>query len=560
VLDDVRDPADLRGLWPPRYGSGRVVVTTRRRDAALSGAGRQVVDVGLFNPDEAVAYLAAKLAHRPQQSVGATELAEDLGYLPLALAQSAAYMTDRNLTCVDYRARLADRRRRLNDLVPEASGLPDDHQATVAATWSMSIELADQLAPAGLARPLLEFASVLDANGVPASVFTSSAVLAYLTDSRGSDDASPDEAQDALHCLHRLSLVTIDVDSPHRTVRVHSLVQRATRERLAASKLDAVARSAADALVEVWPRVERDPGVGQALRANTEALHTHAAARLWQPDCHLVLYRAGRSFGETGLVAAAVSYFEDLHATATRILGADHLDTLTTRHNVAYWRGEVGDVSGAVKALEGVLADELRVLGADHPDTLTTRGNLARWRGESGDVAGAVTAFEEVLADQLRVLGPDHRHTLITRHETAYWRGVAGDVAGAVKALEEVLADELRVLGSNHPDTLTSRRSLARWRGEAGDVVGAVSAFEAVLADQLRVLGPDHPHTLITRHNLAYWRGEVGDAAGAVRALEAVLADRERVLGPDHPHTLTTRSNLAYWRQQATADPAVDAS
>ena len=560
VLDDVRDPADLRGLWPPRYGSGRVVVTTRRRDAALSGAGRRVVDVGLFSPDEAVAYLDSKLADHPQQSVGAPELAEDLGFLPLALAQAAAYMTDRNLTCVDYRARLADRRRRLHDLVPDASGLPDDHQATVAAAWSMSIELADQLAPVGLARPLLEFASMLDPNGIPARVFTSSAVLAYLADSRDTEAVVADEARDALHCLHRLSLVTIDVDSPHRTVRAHSLVQRATRERFAESKLAKVAGSAADALLEVWPRVERDPGVGQALRANTEALHTHAAARLWHPDCHLVLFRAGRSFGETGLVAAAVTYFEDLHVVAAQMLGPNHLDTLATRHNVAYWRGEVGDVTGAVKALEEVLADELRVLGSDHPDTLITRGNLARWRGEAGDVAGAVNDFEGVLADQLRILGPDHRHTLITRHESAYWRGVVGDVTGAVKALEEVLADELRVLGSNHPDTLTSRRSLARWRGEAGDVVGAVSAFEGVLADQLRILGPDHPHTLITRHNLAYWRGEAGDIAGAVKALEAVLADRVRVLGPDHPHTLTARSNLAFWRQRAAAKPEADAS
>lgn len=35
VLDDVKSPRDLRGLWPPPAGCGRVVVTTRRRDAAL---------------------------------------------------------------------------------------------------------------------------------------------------------------------------------------------------------------------------------------------------------------------------------------------------------------------------------------------------------------------------------------------------------------------------------------------------------------------------------------------------------------------------------------------
>ncbi len=43
VLDDLSEPADLRGLWPPaRPAVGRTVVTTRRRDASLL-AGRQVV-------------------------------------------------------------------------------------------------------------------------------------------------------------------------------------------------------------------------------------------------------------------------------------------------------------------------------------------------------------------------------------------------------------------------------------------------------------------------------------------------------------------------------------
>lgn len=34
VLDDVTDPADLNGLWPPASPHGRILVTTRRRDAA----------------------------------------------------------------------------------------------------------------------------------------------------------------------------------------------------------------------------------------------------------------------------------------------------------------------------------------------------------------------------------------------------------------------------------------------------------------------------------------------------------------------------------------------
>lgn len=49
VLDDVADPADPRGLWPPASLYGRTVATTRRKDAALTAAGARLLEVGLYN-------------------------------------------------------------------------------------------------------------------------------------------------------------------------------------------------------------------------------------------------------------------------------------------------------------------------------------------------------------------------------------------------------------------------------------------------------------------------------------------------------------------------------
>ncbi|WP_217501897.1 NB-ARC domain-containing protein, partial [Streptomyces lunaelactis] len=192
VLDDVSDPAHLNGtdgrgdLWPPARPNGRTVVTTRRRDAALPG---HLIDVGLFTKGEAVGYLRAKLAAqgRHDDPGQVEELARDLGHLPLALAQAVTYLLDLHLDCATYRVRLADRARTLPDLVPEDSGLPDAHRATVAATWSLSIEHADRLRPTGLARPMLHLVALLDPNGIPATVLTSPPALAYLTEHRTPD-------------------------------------------------------------------------------------------------------------------------------------------------------------------------------------------------------------------------------------------------------------------------------------------------------------------------------------------------------------------------------------
>ena len=453
---------------------------------------------------------------------------------------------------------------------------------------------------------MLELASTLDPNGIPQAVLCSPPAQAYLTQYRtrstGSAANSPPpdtgrpvdaaDAADALQCLTRLSLAELDPGARHRPVRVHNLIQRASRESLPASRRGLLARAAADAVLAAWPEIDRDTTLAQALRSSVGVLAGHAGAELWQPSGHPVLFHAGESLSDAGLIKAAQAYWQDIRVVAVRHLGPDHPDTLTTRLELARLRGVAGDPAGAAADLADVLADRVRVLGADHPSTLATRRRLAHWRGEAGDPTGAAAGYEELLADSLRVLGPDHPDTLDARAQRAHWRGKAGDPAGAVAAYEELLADELRVLSPDDWVALVTRGNLAYWRGKAGNAWrrhglrggagrlragawarqsqhpyqpkpprslpgrsggsgGAAAAYEDLLADCLRVLGPDHPATLRADRNLAYWRGEAGDWASAVAAYEALLADCLRVLGPDHPETLDARQNLARWRGKA---------
>jgi tetratricopeptide (TPR) repeat protein len=578
VLDDVADPSDLivhpdepgtrYSLWPPASPYGRILLTTRRRDAALFGDGRRRIEVGLFTPAESVAYLTSvlKACGRTEPVDQLTALAADLGHLPLALAQAAAYLIDSGESAAAYRDLLADRATALTDLAPDA--LPDEQATALSAAWSLSIDRADALRPAGLARPMLHLASLLDANGIPQSVLTSLPALTYLDLHRTASDTvqarrpkwwpgrrqrpappvTTDEAIGALRALDRLSLIDHTPETPHQAVRVHQLIQRATRDTHTPNQHEQVARTAADALLLTWPEIEHDTGLALALRTNSDALTHHAEAALYRPDTHAVLYLLGRSLGRSGQVNAAIEHFEHLVTSIRNHLGAHHPDTLIARSNLALWRGEAGDVAGAAQAFADLLDHMTIVLGPDHPDTLTTRQNLASLQGDAGDAVGAVEAFVDLLADRERVLGPDHPDALITRNNLASLRGEAGDAAGAAQAFADLLDHMTIVLGPDHPDTLTTRQNLASLQGDAGDAVGAVEAFVDLLADRERVLGPDHPDTLITRNNLASLRGRAGDAAGAVEAFIDLLADRERVLGPDHPNTFLTRNNLAHWR------------
>ncbi|WP_141753915.1 tetratricopeptide repeat protein [Streptomyces luteocolor] len=647
VLDDLTDPVDLLEdparlrvrLWPPAAGPhGRTLVTTRRRDAVLTGHGRRCIDVGLFAREESVAYLTQVLSGErgggtgggtdgggasPVERSGArslvgtdvgsdaralvenpvrpadciAELAADLGDLPLAMSQAAAYLLETGLDCAAYRDLLANRARDLARLVPEPGSLPDAQTVTLAATWSLSVDRADRLRPCGLARPLLSLISVLDPSGIPEAVLTGEEARAYLALHRTPPGPAepprdapvePDDAVDALRVLHRMHLVDYTPGVPHQAVRVHQLVQRSIRESLSREGVEEAAVRAADALVGAWPQVERNTVLSGVMRANTEALRKVAEGALWGAGMHAVLVVFGHSLTWEARYEDSMGHFRFLVEESARRLGADHRDTiearlvlgdlwgrsghaqvslgvleevlddyericgpddiatLRARHEVAYARGQNGDVPGALEEYERLLCDlQLREGGDDLPETLTVRGFLARLWGEAGDTVGAVAALEQLVVDREQLYGRDHPETFLARDNLALFRGEAGDADGAVAAFEELVADHERVLGPDQPETFTVRRELAHRLRRAGRVHHALDVLEGLLVTMERVLGRDHIETLITIRDLAFTWEEAGDLAGAVLAYRQQLGDLLALFGPDHAQPSGAASYLA---------------
>ncbi|HMG45278.1 MAG TPA: FxSxx-COOH system tetratricopeptide repeat protein [Acidimicrobiales bacterium] len=529
VLDDLAAADDVRGLWPPDHPTGRTVVTTRRRDAGLLGDSRELVEVGVFTEDEAVAYLTGKLPPGLADDTGG--VAADLGRLPLALGHAAAYMVDQDLRCSAYRRRLADERRRLTELFPGEHDLFDGSTGTVATTWGVSIEAADRAVPVGLARPVLELAGLLDPNGIPEAVLAA-----------GSGD-DEDDVHDALRALHRFNLVTHDA----ALVRVHALVQRAVREGLPDARLDALACTAADALMEMWPAVDRADDDSRLLCTNALTLHRRRSAALWDPDAgaHPVLRRTARSLGDAALLADAIRFSRELRGEAVERLGTEHRDTLAIGNELAVWLGDAGELTEAIALLEELVEESTRLLGPDHVDTLEARRALGYTRGMDGEPAAAVRELRAVHADRARVVGPEDPDTLTVADQIGYWLGKAGDAAGAVAQVEALLEVIGRVLDPDDRIALQARGNLAFQVGAAGDPEAAIAALEAVLADVVRVLGAEHRDVSVLRNNLAYWRGKAGDLVGARAAMEELLVERQRIYGPTHRDTLATRSALA---------------
>jgi hypothetical protein len=533
VLDDLADPAALSGLWPPVTRNGRTVITTRRTDASLAFDEREIVQVRPFTPAEALTYLHAKLSDRPDLAVGAEELVAEMAGHPLALSQAVVYLLDVDLTCSQFLGRL--RRLRLHDLVPET--LPDNQSAAVAATLELSLRHADELRPVGLATPVLRVAALLDPDGIPENLFATVAVTAAV-------GSTAVDIRDALRCLRRVSLIDIDqVD--HGRIRVHSLVQRVTREGIPRDELLVLRRAAADALLEIWSGAGNDPEQRARLHANATAV---ATADLYVGGVHPLVFEAGRSMAFSGGVEAAIDHFARAREAAAAQLGAEHVDVLNLRLAEMYWLGTAEYYDVAAKLAASLVDDSERLLGSRHQVVVDARIYHARWLGHE-DPAVAIARLPGIIAE----LGPGHPETLTARNDLAYFRGASGDHAGAAEDFRLLAEERALTLGRLAEHTLISRNGHGFQLGEAGLLDQAIDVLAGVHADCAERLGPRHLHTLASLGNLLLFLGRrdgTSNYAARLRWLHGRLREQH---GERNRQTTKFEEIVRNW-QQSGAD------
>ena len=529
VFDNVPGQEAVQQFLPPA-GTGWVLITSQ----SVTWPRAQALEVPVLDREVAAAFLVDRTGD-PDEGV-AEDLADELGGLPLALEQAAAYIQATGTTLARYLSMFRDRR---GDLL--SRGETPGHPGGVAATLGLALSRLREEAPA--AAGLVRLLACLAPEPVPLALL--------LADEQVAGEFAPEVAAtvgpllgdplavgDAVAALRRYSLVTPAGDG---AVLVHRLVQAVTLAQVPAEVAGQWERAAA-ALVEA--AIPTDPQLPATWPVCAMLLpHARAVLDLTSDG----MWRIANYLGYSGSYPAARDLFQMIVDANSHDSGPEHQDTLAARAALARWTELAGDAAGARDQYAALLPVLERVLGAEHPDTLAARAGLARWTGEAGDAAGARDQFAELLPISVRVRGAEHPGTLTARGNLAYWIGEAGDAAGARDQYAALLPVLERVLGAEHPDTLATRADLARWTGVAGDAAGARDQFAELLPIEERVLGAEHPATLTTRADLARWTGVAGDAAGARDQFAELLPIEERVLGPEHPATLTTRADLARW-------------
>jgi tetratricopeptide (TPR) repeat protein len=538
VLDDLAGRENLDGLWPAGP-AGRVLLTSA--DTAAVPRGVRVVPVGPFSVREAIGYLNERLAADPDKRLGAIELARDLDFEPVALAQASAVIASSPLSCREYRAHFLRRREQL-------ARAPHELPPAAAVTWTFLFGQAEELSPDGSAQSLLALAALLDGHGVPRNVLTTPAAGRFLA---GGGD-TPARCERALAALEQAGLLTVDPAAAPPAIRMSPVLQAALRAAMPPGMPDHAARSAADALLQAWPEREQEPPgwPASALRSCVATLRRTTGDLLWDGGCHPLLVRAGDSLDRAGLTGPAVDHWADLATTADRLFGGGHPDTMLAAQRLADAYLAAGRADDAIAWFEWILGSLTRKLGSGHREVIEAQRRRGHALVAAFQFPAAITVLESVIPQYERVFGPDQAGTLGARDELAGAYLAAGQHAHAITLYRSTLADRDRAQGGRHPQTMTTRHGLAGAYLASGRAKEAVAAYKRVVADRERVLGPDHLDTLTARNDLGTAYQKTGHPAAAELACEQAWAGFERVLGPRHPDTLRSRAKLAQMYRQ----------
>ena len=217
IFDNADRAADI-GPWLPTGPMppgipGHVIVTTRR--GGFAGMGR-VLDLDVIGVEDAVRMLRARVPGLDRET--GEQIAEELGRLPLALEQAAAWLDRSQMPGQEYLELLRSRGAELYAR-GQVSGRPD----TIATLWDISVGRITAENPAAV--QLLGVCAYLAPEPVPLDLFTAHADL--LPEPLASAAADRLAFTDAIAVL-------VDYSLAKRTpagLQLHRLVQATIRSR-----------------------------------------------------------------------------------------------------------------------------------------------------------------------------------------------------------------------------------------------------------------------------------------------------------------------------------------
>ncbi|MFE1507572.1 FxSxx-COOH system tetratricopeptide repeat protein [Streptomyces sp. NPDC058726] len=525
ILDNAKSPEVVASVIGQTQ-SGRHLITSRV--AVGWGHLASQVRLDVFPLRDAVE-LITRISGTDGEEEEREQLAIELGCLPLAVEQAAAYINYTKASC----ARYLDLLRKVPGRAFAATVDIGASTTTIAKTWQVTLESIEEYSP--LAIQVLKILAWVGSEDLPRA-----ALYATIDDSF--------EVDSALGLLSAYSMISLTSDS----VNVHRLVQAVVR---ASETSPTPSHPHQEAAIGILKTLNLEPETAfhswpmwRRMLPHIEALDHFVPAELASAALRNLLYFAARFLKSQEQFDQALKYAEKCVHTAKLESGEneDGLDLLSCMNILGGMLQAVGRHDEAVELFRSLVRDSVEMHGPLDPFTLSMKNNLASACQDAGLMAEAIDLFEKTLLEREGNLPAGHPDILTSRHNLASAYGINGQPHRSIPLLEHVAEERRIAFGDASIKALNSMSVLADAYRKSGKLVQAANVMKHVLGKREEILDQDDVSVLHARQKLAEIYRQAGNAKRAIPLYERNLEIAVRAFGDTDPRTIDCSIPLAF--------------
>ena len=547
VFDNYDNPSEIDDIMDffPDNPLGSILITSRSATSRELG---EVIEIGQMEKGEGQELLL-RSGHADARDLAVIDqILARLGYLPLAIDQVRAYISNQRLHLADFEGEYEMRKRNFMKETPRIwryrralPGMEEETSLNLLTTWELSLELLDvDMVHGGKLGDVLTLFAFLHPVDIREELFRRNIGHGKLSTSpmaifEENGEWSHDKFERAVACMQDHSLIQFSRQSGDEiVVSLHSMVSEWLRLRLEKAVFSTTLKMAASHLEMYLASVDY-------VERQKALLHIDGICRIassGNSDIVEFYLEFGRVYAEHGRLEDGERMFKHFLAEYEEKLGAEHIDTLTAVTFLGNVYTSQGRLAEAEEMYNRALPGIEKVLGTEDTFTLDTVINLGNLYADQGRHVEAEKMYDRALAGKEKALGAEHSSTLGPVINLGILYAGQGRLLEAKKMYDRALAGYEKTLGADHPFTLNTVENLGNLYADQGRYVEAEKMYDRALAGREKAFGAEHPSTLSTATNLGLLYSSQSRLVDAENSFDRVLAAREKVLGAGHPSTL----------------------
>jgi tetratricopeptide (TPR) repeat protein len=516
IFDNAEKPESVTP-YLPSGNTGHILITSRNQSWSKIAQQQTVRE---FPREESIAFLKQRTGRDQPES---NDLAQELGDLPLALEQAAAYIEENGIAIRDYLKLFRD--------------YPREMLEPYEKTWAISIDRLREENPTAI--DLLNLIAFLAPDDIPRDLLHKTA-------------QNPLKFNKSVADLRRYALI----EAGPEFINVHRLVQKVTHHRTNERKW---AKKALNVVYDAFPADPTDyrnwPTCAKLITHAVEVSNHAGNLEIEPKKLSRLLNDAGLYERERARFQSAEEHLKRSLEIAEKAYGPETPEVAIHCNNLGQILQDQGNRDAAFQFAKRALEINEKVFGLDHPEVAINCNNLGTILKDQGDLDAAFQYTKRALEIDEKVFGPDHPDAAIDCNNLGQILQAQGNLDTALKYAKRALKIHKKVFGANHPSVAIDCDNLGAILRDQGNLDAALKYAKRALEIYEKAFGPDHPDVATNCNNLGLILRDQGNLDAALPYFQRTLRILQSFFGPDHSRTKTVAQNLRNLQSQIAARP-----